>query len=307
MGAGCRPGAICGENHAGKRSEPRNRNGFPGGKSFGREGILSPPVNLLRRGYPVTPPQAMGTPGCSARCGGWGGGEAFWRTVVLRSTVSRALRRFAPKAAFPPQLCRGEMKAIPYRINSKHLLGTNNPIIKHHENKKPFGLLLTSPTLAWVTQGRWNWAGCAGLTEQRGQGWARHSSQGSRHGPELAELRERRDTALSRRVGGWEVLHGAGLGSVVPEGPFQLGMFCGSVILTAPAPRGMQSQQLRGGDTMRGPCPGAAGWGCSSPVPGTPGEAWAGNCSHEILPGVGRGCAPHTSSPQRCRATQSTP
>lgn len=43
------------------------------------------------------------------------------------------------------------MKAIPYQINSKHLLGTNNPIIKHLENKKPFCLSLTSPPVAWVT------------------------------------------------------------------------------------------------------------------------------------------------------------
>lgn len=45
------------------------------------------------------------------------------------------------------------MKVIPYQINSKHLLGTNNPIIKHLENKKPFCLSLTSPPLAWVTLG----------------------------------------------------------------------------------------------------------------------------------------------------------
>lgn len=45
------------------------------------------------------------------------------------------------------------MKALPYQINLKHLLGTNNPIIKHLKNKKPFCLLLTSPSLARVTLG----------------------------------------------------------------------------------------------------------------------------------------------------------
>lgn len=45
------------------------------------------------------------------------------------------------------------MKAIPYQINLKHLLGTNNPIIKHLENKKPLCLSLTSPPLARVTLG----------------------------------------------------------------------------------------------------------------------------------------------------------
>lgn len=45
------------------------------------------------------------------------------------------------------------MKAIPYQINLKHLLGTNNPIIKHLENKKPLCLSLTSPPLDRVTLG----------------------------------------------------------------------------------------------------------------------------------------------------------
>lgn len=45
------------------------------------------------------------------------------------------------------------MKAIPYQINLKHLLGTNNPIIKHLENKTPLCLSLTSPPLARVTLG----------------------------------------------------------------------------------------------------------------------------------------------------------
>lgn len=44
------------------------------------------------------------------------------------------------------------MKAIPYQIDSKHLLGTNNPIRKHPRNKKspfashsPLPFLLRSP------------------------------------------------------------------------------------------------------------------------------------------------------------------
>ena len=48
--------------------------------------------------------------------------------------------------------------------------------------------------------------------------------QGSRHGPELPELRERWDTALSRRVWAGVLLCGVGLGSGVRVVPFQLGI-----------------------------------------------------------------------------------
>lgn len=50
----------------------------------------------------------------------------------------QSFARFTPKAGFPPHPRGGERKAIPYRIDSKHFLGTNNPIIKHLENKPPF-------------------------------------------------------------------------------------------------------------------------------------------------------------------------
>lgn len=56
--------------------------------------------------------------------------------------------RFTPKAGFPPHPRRGERKAIPYQINSKHFLGTNNPIIKHLENKNPFTSCSPLPLLA---------------------------------------------------------------------------------------------------------------------------------------------------------------
>lgn len=75
--------------------------------------------------------------------------------------LSHSLQSSAPRAGFPPRRCGGEMKAMPYRINSQHLLGTNNPIIKHLENKKPFCLSLTSPPLARVTLGMTEPAGGA--------------------------------------------------------------------------------------------------------------------------------------------------
>ena len=54
--------------------------------------------------------------------------------------------------------------------------------------------------------------------------------QGSGHGPELPELRERWDTALSRRVWAGVLLCGAGLDLVTLIDPFQRGIFYGSMI-----------------------------------------------------------------------------
>ena len=56
-----------------------------------------------------------------------------------------------------------------------------------------------------------------GRTLGHGTGMAQ-AAQGSGHGPELLELRERWDTALSHRVGVWVVLCGVGVGLSVPCG-----------------------------------------------------------------------------------------
>ena len=57
-------------------------------------------------------------------------------------------------------------------------------------------------------------------------------AQGSGHSPELLEIKECLDSALSHRV--W-ILGGAlwsqELGSVIPMGPFRLRMFCSSIRL----------------------------------------------------------------------------
>jgi len=54
--------------------------------------------------------------------------------------------------------------------------------------------------------------------------------KGSERSPELLELREHWDTALSHKVWAWGgPLWGQGLGSMVLEGPFQPGIFCGFI------------------------------------------------------------------------------
>lgn len=56
------------------------------------------------------------------------------------------------------------------------------------------------------------------------------AAPGSGYSPELLELGEQWDTALSHRVWAWGgPLWGQGLGSMVLEGPFQPGIFCGFI------------------------------------------------------------------------------
>ena len=84
--------------------------------------------------------------------------------------------------------------------------------------------ILTSSTSTGLSS--WGW-GKGSAPEGGGHGTA---AQGSGHSPGLMELREHLDSAFRHWVWFWEVLCGAGNWSWSLFGPFQLGIFCDSVI-----------------------------------------------------------------------------
>lgn len=140
------------ENRAGKGWIPPKNRGFPG-KGGGLKEVFFLPFQT-GRGLPSRATAPLGLqpslPGCctprSHTRDGAKGMCSVRGAAGSPSSVPGACQicgfqssaRFTPKAGFPPQPRRGEREAIPSRIDSKHFLGTNNPIIKHLENKNPF-------------------------------------------------------------------------------------------------------------------------------------------------------------------------